>query len=136
MELAENENQVFNALIKVIEQYSTVQHYDLSKHIKVSLPEIEICAEKRKVYRSGEEISLTAKEYDLLYLLAEHKGIVLTYDQIYQRVWKDYSHAVENNTIGYHICKMKKKVCPVPSESKFVIRCVRGIGYCLDVLSE
>ena len=123
-------------MMKMFEKYSTLQYYDLSQRIKVSLPGVEIHPKRRKVYRSGEEIPLTAKEYDLLYLLAEHKGIVLTYDQIYQRIWKDYSHAVENNTIGYHICKMKKKVCPVPSESKFTIRCVRRIGYCLDVLAE
>ena len=122
--------------MKFVEQFSTVHKYDVACKPIISLPGIEVYTEQRKVYRSGEEIPLTAKEYDLLYLLAEHKGIVLTYDQIYQRIWKDYSHAVENNTIGYHICKMKKKVCPVPSESKFMIRCVRGIGYCLDVLAE
>lgn len=136
MEIAENENQLFDEVMRIVNQFSAIHKFDVSSKPIVSVSGIEIHTECRKVYRSGEEIPLTAKEYDLLYLLAEHKGIVLTYDQIYQRIWKDYSHAVENNTIGYHICKMKKKVCPVPSESKFTIRCVRGIGYCLDVLAE
>lgn len=136
MEIAENENQLFDEVMRIVNQFSAIHKFDVSSKPIISVSGIEIHTECRKVYRSGEEIPLTAKEYDLLYLLAEHKGIVLTYDQIYQRIWKDYSHAVENNTIGYHICKMKKKVCPVPSESKFMIRCVRGIGYCLDVLAE
>lgn len=136
LEFAETENKIFDELMKVIDQFSTVQKFNLSFHSAISLPGIEIAPERRKVYRSGVEVPLSMKEYELLYLLAEHKGIVLTYQQIYQRVWNDYAQAVENNTISYHISKMRKKVCPVPSESKFVIRCVRGVGYCLDILPE
>ena len=122
--------------MKVVERFTNAQKYDLSFHSTISLPGIEITPERRTVYRSGVEIPLTVKEYEIFCLLAEHKGIVLTYQQIYQRVWNDYSQTVENNTISYHINKMKKKICPIPSERKFVIRCVRGVGSCLDVLSE
>ena len=55
----------------------------------VSLPGLEIGQMQRKVYCNSQEIKLTTKEYDLLCLLAANKGRVLTYDQIYQKIWKE-----------------------------------------------
>ena len=42
---------------------------------------------KRKVFRDRQEIQLTTKEYEILLLLVTHKGYVLTYNQIYEKVW-------------------------------------------------
>ena len=51
------------------------------------------------IYRGRKEISLTAKEYDLFYLLVVNRGQVLTYGQIYQNVWGDEAIGRENNAV-------------------------------------
>ena len=56
----------------------------------LSLPGLEIDQMQRKVYCNSQEIKLTTKEYDLLCLLTAIKGRVLTYDQIYQKIWKEW----------------------------------------------
>lgn len=53
----------------------------------LSIPGLEIYPNRRKIYRGRKEISLMVKEYDLFYLLVVNQGHILTYNQIYQKVW-------------------------------------------------
>ena len=78
-------------------------------------------------------IGLTAKEYRILLLLAANKGRVLTYAQIYEQVWGDFTTGNENNTIGFHICNLREKLYRANPDAPFYIRSVREVGYCLDV---
>ena len=88
----------------------------------LSLPGLEIYPSKRKVFRNRQEIQLTAKEYEILLLLAANKGRVLTYSQIYEKVWGDIPSGCESNTIGFHICNLREKLyqaapmLPLPSD--------------------
>ena len=67
----------------------------------ISLPGLEIYPSRRKVFRDRQEIQLTAKEYEILLLLAANKGRVVTYSQIYEKVWGDFPSGGESNTIGF-----------------------------------
>ena len=69
----------------------------------LSLPGLEIDQMQRKVYCNSQEIKLTTKEYDLLCLLVANKGRVLTYDQIYQKIWKEEAFGNANNAIACHV---------------------------------
>ena len=60
----------------------------LSDEALLSLPGLEIYPDRRKAYRDRREINLATKEYDLLCLLVANKGRVLTYGQIYQKVYR------------------------------------------------
>ncbi len=95
----------------------------------LTLSEIEIYPSRRKVYCSAKEIKLTPKEYDILHYLIANKGIVLTYSQIYQAVWKEETLGNEKNAICCHIYKLKRKILTVDPSTKFYIECVRGVGY-------
>lgn len=107
------------------------------KHEPVlSLPGLEIDPAHRKVYCDNQEISLTAKEYDLLCLLVANKGRVLTYDQIYQKIWKEEAFGNANNAIACHVHNLREKIGRLLSEGCFVIRCVREVGYCFEADSE
>lgn len=107
------------------------------KHEPVlSLPGLEIDLAHRKVYCGNQEISLTAKEYDLLCLLAASKGRVLTYDQIYQKIWKEEAFGNANNAIACHVHNLREKIGRLLPEGCFVIRCVREVGYCFEADSE
>ena len=69
----------------------------------------------------------TVKEYDILCLLAANKGRVLTYEQIYDKVWGEISAGNEKDTVGFHIRNLRKKLCD--TNSHFSIDSVREIGY-------
>ena len=86
----------------------------------LSLPGLEIYPGKRKVFRDRQEIQLTAKEYEILLLLAANKGHVLTYSQIYEKVWGDFPSGNENNTIGFHICNLREKLYQAAPNAPFI----------------
>ena len=102
----------------------------------LSLPGLEIYPSKRKVFRNRQEIQLTAKEYEILLLLAANKGHVLTYNQIYEKVWGDCPSGSESNTIGFHICNLREKLYQAAPNAPFTIRSVREVGYCFEVQAE
>ncbi len=76
---------------------------------------------------------MTTKEYDLLCLLVANKGIVLTYEQIYQKIWREEGLGNESNAVGCHIRNLREKLYAASPDSPFTIRCVREVGYCLEV---
>lgn len=89
---------------------------------------LEINLSNREVACNGQEVKLTVKEYDLLCLLATNKGRVLTYTQIYDKVWGDLPSGNEKDTVGYHIRNLRRKICPSAS-SAISIESVREVGY-------
>ncbi|GAA0835213.1 response regulator transcription factor [Paenibacillus glucanolyticus] len=84
----------------------------------------------RKVMTGHLEISLSAKEFDLLYFLASHPNQVFTKSQLLDQVW-GYSAFVEDNTITVYIRRLREKL--ERSEIKHsYITTVWGVGYKFD----
>lgn len=82
-----------------------------------------------KVQRSDIPVSLTKREFDLLEYLAKNRGIVLTREQILDRVWgMDYNG--EANVVDVYIRYLRSKI-DEPFDSK-LIHTVRGVGYVLE----
>lgn len=77
--------------------------------------------------RNGEEIPLTAKEFDLLKFFACHPGQVFTKVQIFRHVWGS-EYIEDDNTVMVHIRKLRKKIEADPANPT-VIQTVWGIGY-------
>lgn len=88
---------------------------------------ISIDMKKYTVFISGEEISLTAKEMELLKFLASSPEQVFTKSQLFRNVWKD-NYLEDDNTVMVHIRKLRKKIEMDPSNPQF-IQTVWGIGY-------
>lgn len=79
---------------------------------------------KRKVSAYGKACELTYKEYELLHLLMQNAGIVISRDVILNRVWgTDYEG--ESRTIDMHIKTLRKKL----KEAGAMIQTVRNVGY-------
>lgn len=76
---------------------------------------------------NGEEIYLTAKEFDLLYFLFCHKGLVFTKEQLYDNVW-GFNNAPEGSNLTSFIRKLRKKIEPFPDNPQSIIT-VWGVGY-------
>ncbi|MBP3041720.1 response regulator transcription factor [Bacillaceae bacterium Marseille-Q3522] len=72
-------------------------------------------------------VNLSAKEYQLLCLMAEHPDRVYNVDHIFELVWGENSLG-DNRTVMVHISNLRKKIEADPSNPKYVLT-VRGIGY-------
>ena len=83
-----------------------------------------VCPKKHKVKVNGETVVLTLKEFDMLCYLLENRGIVLSRDQILNKVW-GYSFDGESRTVDVHIRTLRQKL----GEGGDVISTIRGIGY-------
>lgn len=81
----------------------------------------------RKVIQNGTELSLTPKEFDILYFLARNKGEVFTKEQIYKAVWED-DYMLDDSNIMAFIRKLRKKIEPNPDAPEYIIT-IWGIGY-------
>jgi DNA-binding response OmpR family regulator len=90
-------------------------------------PGIVINPRTRMVEVNGSSISLTAKEFDLLYFLAAHPSQVFTREQLLNDVW-DYTFAADSSTVTVHIRRLREKVEPDPLRPRYV-KTVWGIGY-------
>ena len=135
-EFNDNEKGLFDKVIEVIEIYSGYKKYEHREEQALCFPGLEIYPDRRKIFCEHREINLTVKEFDILCFLASNRGRVMTYAQIYHQVWGDYIQEIENNTIGYHVCNLKKKLFAITSCSTFNIKCVRNVGYCFGLISE
>ena len=136
LEFSDTENSVFEEIMKVIKHHPNFTELKMQHKPALLLPGIEIYPDRIKIYFNKQEVHLTVKEYDLLYLLAVNKGRVLTYNQIYQIVWKDYVQEIRNSTICYHVNNLRKKINALFPKASFEIKCVREIGYSFEITSE
>ena len=83
-----------------------------------------VCPARHIVQVNGENVTLTHKEFELLCLLLENRGIVLTRDTLMDRIW-GFEFERENRTLDVHIRTLRVKL----GEAGSYIETVRGIGY-------
>jgi two-component system, OmpR family, KDP operon response regulator KdpE len=97
----------------------------------VTLGDVEIDLTRRRVLRDGREVHLTPTEYDLLKVLVQEAGRVLTHGHILRSVMgRGYEDA--NGTLRVHVASLRKKLEPDPSNPR-IIKTEAGVGYRLDV---
>lgn len=81
-----------------------------------------------KVYKNGEEVLLTALEYRLFLIFANHIGQVLTRAQLLDRIWDVAGDFVNDNTLTVYIKRLREKLEDNPQQPR-IIQTVRGFGY-------
>ncbi|EEK51873.1 Two-component response regulator [Bacillus cereus ATCC 10876] len=89
---------------------------------------ILINEKSRRIEANGELISLTVKEFDLLYFLCQHTGQVFSREQLLEKVW-GYDYAGSTRTVDTHVKTMRLKL----GESGNYIQTVWGVGYKFEV---
>lgn len=94
---------------------------------KIQLYEIEINNERHSCSVSGNEISLTYKEHELLKLLINNKGSVLSRDQIMTSVW-GIEYEGESRTVDMHIKTLRQKL----GAAGEYIKTIRNVGYMIE----
>ena len=89
--------------------------------------DLELRREQGIVLKGGEEISLTKTEFRLLCEFADHPNIVLSRDQLLERVW-GYEYLGDSRLVDAHVRRLRVKVEDHPDDPKLIVT-VRGIGY-------
>jgi two-component system alkaline phosphatase synthesis response regulator PhoP len=84
---------------------------------------VRIDTGRRQVWMDDEPVELTAVEFDLLKTMAEHRGLVLSHDQLLEKVW-GYDFYGEERVVDVHIGHVRQKL----GDDRFIAT-VRGVGY-------
>jgi DNA-binding response OmpR family regulator len=100
----------------------------LLDHIVVGT--LEIVPDAGTVRRAGVEVDLTRTEFRLLCELAEHRGRVLSREQLLERVW-GYDYFGDTRLVDAHIRRLRTKVEADPANPALIVT-MRGMGYKLD----
>jgi len=93
----------------------------------VTFGEMKIDCENRRIYISGKEVNLTAKEFDLLELLVFNPNKVYSRENLLNIVW-GYDYPGDVRTVDVHIRRLREKIESNPSEPKY-IHTKWGVGY-------
>ena len=84
--------------------------------------------DKKRVFVSGQEITLTKKEYEILVLLSKSPNSIFSREDILQYVWKEESYVLDR-TVDVHIARLRKKMGTC---GEWIVN-RSGYGYCLHI---
>ena len=96
-------------------------------HPVVEVGDLSIDLERRQVTMSGEDVSLTPIEYDLLRLLAENEGKLITHPTILREIWGP-AYAEESNYLHVYVSHLRRKIEPDPARPRYILN-QPGVGY-------
>ncbi|GDX26642.1 DNA-binding response regulator [Actinomycetes bacterium] len=89
--------------------------------------DIDVRRDQGLVFKGGKEVSLTKTEFNLLCEFADYPNIVLSRDQLLERVW-GYDYLGDSRLVDAHVRRLRVKIEDQPDEPRLIVT-VRGIGY-------
>lgn len=113
-------------LISRIKSVLRRYYHDEINENQIKCRDVVIDSNKAVVYKAGKEIVFTSLEYKILYMLISNKNILVTREQILDKIWDVAGNFVNDNTLTVYIKRIRNKLDD--KEGKF-IQTVRGIGY-------
>ncbi|HFK1513286.1 response regulator transcription factor [Bacillus paranthracis] len=102
----------------------------LQNENEVEIGDMKINVTTHKVTIADQEVKLTPREFAILELLARNQGMVMSAEQIYERVWKEEAFQ-SDNTVMVHIRKIREKIEENPRKPRYV-KTVWGVGYKIE----
>jgi DNA-binding response OmpR family regulator len=117
------------ARIKSILRRSSSERRDLQTEV-IEHGDLRVDAGRREARVAGLEVQLAPKEFDLLWELLDHRGLVLTRDQLLERVW-GYTFAGDTRTVDVHVRQLRRKL----GEASPIVT-VWGVGYKVSTARE
>jgi two-component system alkaline phosphatase synthesis response regulator PhoP len=104
-----------------------VKREKLTPVVRFEFGSVEIDFEKGVAQKAGMPIGLAGKELDLLRYLIDHRGAVVSREELLQAVW-EYQPGVSSRTIDVHVAWLRQKLEDNPQNPRH-IHTVRGVGY-------
>ena len=117
------------ARVKAILRRSAPQETAVEEDV-IQIGDVKIVASNYEVFKQGERLELTPKEFELLAYLAKNKGRVLTRDQLLSAIW-NYDFVGDTRIVDVHISHLREKIEPVTKKPTY-IKTIRGLGYKME----
>ncbi|HHD2754140.1 TPA: response regulator transcription factor [Clostridium perfringens] len=96
----------------------------------ITIESLVIDKKKHRVTVEDKEVNLTAREFEILYLLATNRGRVFSGEEIFEKVWKE-KYYQSNNTVMVHMSRLRDKL-EKSMEGNKIIHTVWGVGYKIE----
>ncbi|WP_062356217.1 response regulator [Bacillus kwashiorkori] len=122
------------ALLRRSSTTSFLQTETTAKDVLV-FPHLTIDHDAHRVTADGQEVSLTPKEYDLLFFLAKTPDKVFDREQLLKEVWH-YEFFGDLRTVDTHVKRLREKLNKVSEDAAKMIVTVWGVGYKFEVVNE
>ncbi len=97
----------------------------------LELGDVRIDTAGGSVSKNGQDIFLSALEYRILLVFANHKGRVLSRSKLLEEIWDFAGEFVNDNTLTVYIKRLREKIESDPQNPK-IIKTIRGLGYRAD----
>ena len=115
------------ARVRALLRRSSLEKIEAQPEERLLIGELMISNTAREVTVAGESVTLSLKEFELLYLLASHRNRVFTREQLLELIW-GYEYSGETRTVDVHVRNLRKKIEKDPDQPQY-IQTVRGMGY-------
>jgi len=125
--------QELQARVKAMLRRSAMQSgqpQENSDEESITIRNLTILPERRQVSVAGQEVELTAREFELLLHFARNPGKVYSRAQLLDKVW-GYGHDGYEHTVNSHINRLRKKIEIDPAKAEYIVT-VWGVGYKIE----
>lgn len=119
---ANRENEIFEKIMDVLSDEQVFRQFYIMDETELKFGSLAISASRRMVYLDGKEVSLTTREFDILYFMASHPGQVFTMKQLYESTTHEPYYDTFQ-TVSSIIYRIRKKI------GTGLIVNVHGYGY-------
>ncbi len=119
---------------RVRAQLRRVNRYDAAGTVRdeteLDIRGLQISRDSHRVTLYGEELTLTPREFDILWYLCKNRGRVVSGEELFENVWGE-EYLDSSNTVMSHIARLREKMREPRKNPKF-IRTVWGVGYTVE----
>ena len=113
---------------ELVSRIRSVLRRSSGNHGEIALGELRVDTGKGLVFRADRQIFLSALEYRLFMFFLNHRGQILTREQLLDEIWDSAGEYVSDNTLTVYIKRLREKLEEDPQDPRLILT-VRGIGY-------
>ena len=128
LSFSDEEEETYQRMLQIISNSKDFEWYNMLRETKnIQIGELIVDLSKRSVITGNTEVTLTNREFEILYLLASSQGRVFSKEQIYDLVWEE-PYSGDYNIVMNHIRNIREKIEDNTSKPIY-IQTVWGVGY-------
>ena len=113
---------------ELVSRIRSVLRRTSENHGEITLGGLRVDSGKGLVFRADRQIFLSALEYRLFMFFLNHRGQILTREQLLDEIWDSAGEYVSDNTLTVYIKRLREKLEEDPQDPRLILT-VRGIGY-------
>ena len=116
------------AQLRRYKKYSPISTEERKTEVLLTYDKLKLNTQTYECLLDGENVALTPTEFSILRILLEHKGTVVTVEDLFCSVWKDEYYSKNSSTITVHIRHLREKLKDTAEKPKY-IKTIWGVGY-------